>query len=136
MDKCLYCYRPLEKGETDFHAKCAKKFFGTEKVPVLDYTCEELEKLAIQVIKDRTSLTGVQPKLSLHLNEHEGSQRLTIVGLWGNFICKPQTVRLEQMPETEDSTLAFTSAIVSRDLVNAACMRRRIFTANSTISGT
>ena len=105
MDKCLYCYRPLEKGETDFHAKCAKKFFGTEKVPVLDYTCEELEKLAIQVIKDRTSLTGVQPKLSLHLNEHEGSQRLTIVGLWGNFICKPQTVRLEQMPETEDLTM-------------------------------
>lgn len=40
------------------------------------------------------------------------------------------------MPETEDSTLAFTSAMVSRDLVKAACMRRRIFTANSTISGT
>ena len=55
MCRCLYCYRPLEKGE---------------------------------IIKDQTSLTGVQPKLSLHLNEHEGSQRLTIVGLWGNFICK------------------------------------------------
>ena len=105
MDKCLYCYRPLEKGETDFHHKCAKKFFGTEKVPVLDYTCEDLEKLAIQVIKDQTSLTGVQPKLSLHLNKHEGSQRLTIVGLWGSFICKPQTVQFKQMPETEDLTM-------------------------------
>ncbi len=105
MDKCLYCYRPLEKGETDFHHKCAKKFFGTEEVPVLDYTCEDLEKLAIQVIKDQTSLTGVQPKLSLHLNKHEGSQRLTIVGLWGSFICKPQTVQFKQMPETEDLTM-------------------------------
>ena len=105
MCKCLYCYRPLETGEKDFHAKCARKFFGTEKVPVLDYTCEDLEKLAIQVIKDQTSLTGVQPKLSLHLNEHEGSQRLTIVGLWGGFICKPQTIQFAQMPEAEDLTM-------------------------------
>ena len=105
MCKCLYCYRPLETGEKDFHAKCARKFFGTEKVPVLDYTCEDLEKLAIQVIKDQTSLTGVQPKLSLHLNEHEGNQRLTIVGLWGSFICKPQTIQFAQMPEAEDLTM-------------------------------
>lgn len=105
MCKCLYCYRPLETGEKDFHAKCARKFFGTEKVPVLDYTCEDLEKLAIQVIKDQTSLTGVHPKLSLHLNEHEGSQRLTIVGLWGGFICKPQTIQFAQMPEAEDLTM-------------------------------
>ena len=105
MCKCLYCYRPLETGEKDFHAKCARKFFGTEKVPVLDYTCEDLEKLAIQVIKDQTSLTGVQPKLSLHLNEHEGGQRLTIVGLWGGFICKPQTIQFAQMPEAEDLTM-------------------------------
>ena len=64
-----------------------------------------MEKLAIQVIKDQTSLTGVQPKLSLHLNEHEGSQRLTIVGLWGGFICKPQTIQFAQMPEAEDLTM-------------------------------
>lgn len=105
MGKCLYCYRQLDNGEKDFHAKCAKKFFGTEKVPVLDYTCEDLERLAIQAIKVQTSLTGVQPKLSLHLNEHDGSQRLTIVGLWGGFICKPQTLQFELMPETEDLTM-------------------------------
>lgn len=105
MGKCLYCYRQLDNGEKDFHAKCAKKFFGTEKVPVLDYTCEDLERLAIQTIKVQTSLTGVQPKLSLHLNEHDGSQRLTIVGLWGGFICKPQTLQFELMPETEDLTM-------------------------------
>lgn len=105
MCKCLYCYRSLEKGEKDFHANCTKKFFGTKEVPILNYTCEDLEKLAIQVIKDQTSLTGVQPKLSLHLNKHEGSQRLTIVGLWGGFICKPQTIQFAQMPETEDLTM-------------------------------
>ena len=122
MDKCLYCYRPLEKGEKDFHAKCAKKFFGTEKVPTLNYSCEELEELAVQVIKDQTSLTGVQPKLSLHLNEHEGSQRLTIVGLWGGFICKPQTIQFDQMPETEDLTMHLAE-LAKIDVVPHTLMR-------------
>ena len=122
MNKCLYCYRPLEKGEADFHTKCAKKFFGTEKVPVLEYTCKDLEKLAMQVIKNQTSLTGVQPKLSLHLNEQEGRQRLTIVGLWGKFICKPQTVQFEQMPETEDLTMHLAE-LAKIDVVPHTLMR-------------
>lgn len=122
MCKCLYCYRPLEKGEKDFHARCARKFFGTENVPVLDYTCGDLEKLAMQVIKDQTSLTGVQPKLSLHLNEHEGRQRLTIVGLWGGFICKPQTVQFAQMPETEDLTMHLAE-LAKIDVVPHTLMR-------------
>ena len=46
MCRCLYCYRPLEKGEKDFHPGCARKFFGMEKVPVLDYICKDLEQLA------------------------------------------------------------------------------------------
>lgn len=87
------------------HAACARKFFGTTVVPLLDYSIEQLEELAKEVIQDQTSLTGVQPKLSLHLNEHEGLKRLTIVGLWGGYICKPQTAIFEQMPEVEDLTM-------------------------------
>ena len=122
MCRCLYCYRPLEKGDRDFHPGCARKFFGTEKVPVLDYTCKDLEQLALQIIKDRSSLTGVQPKLSLHLNEHEGSQRLTIVGLWGNFVCKPQTVQFGSMPETEDLTMHLAE-LAKIDVVPHTLMR-------------
>ena len=105
MCNCLYCYRPLLKGEKDMHTACIKKFFGTTTLPVLDYTTEQLDQLALQIIQDQTSLTGVQPKLSLHLNEHEGSKRLTIVGLWGGYICKPQTSQYEMMPEVEDLTM-------------------------------
>lgn len=122
MCRCLYCYRPLEKGDIDFHPGCARKFFGTEKVPVLDYTCKDLEQLALQIIKDQTSLTGVQPKLSLHLNEHEGSQRLTIVGLWGSFICKPQTMQFKSMPETEDLTMHLAE-VAKIDVVPHTLMR-------------
>lgn len=122
MCRCLYCYRPLEKGDRDFHPGCARKFFGTEKVPVLDYTCKDLEQLALQIIKDQTSLTGVQPKLSLHLNEQEGSQRLTIVGLWGSFICKPQTMQFKSMPETEDLTMHLAE-VAKIDVVPHTLMR-------------
>lgn len=105
MCNCLYCYRPLLNGEKDMHPACVKKFFGTTTLPVLNYTTEQLDQLALQIIQDQTSLTGVQPKLSLHLNEHEGSKRLTIVGLWGDYICKPQTSQYEMMPEVEDLTM-------------------------------
>lgn len=87
------------------HKACIKKFFGVTTLPVLDYTTEQLDRLALKIIQDQTSLTGVQPKLSLHLNKHEGSRRLTIVGLWGAYICKPQTVEYEMMPEVEDLTM-------------------------------
>ena len=104
-NNCLYCYRPLLKGEKDMHMACIKKFFGTTTLPILNYTTEQLDQLALQIIQDQTSLTGVQPKLSLHLNDHEGSKRLTIVGLWGGYICKPQTSLYELMPEVEDLTM-------------------------------
>ncbi|MGM9710298.1 MAG: HipA domain-containing protein [Prevotella sp.] len=105
MCKCLYCYKELEEGQKDFHPRCVRKFFGTKDVPLLEYKHEELDQLAEQVIRAQTSLTGVQPKLSLNLSKHEGCSRLTIVGLWGDYIFKPQTERYEQLPENEDLTM-------------------------------
>lgn len=122
MCKCLYCYRPLSIGEVDFHPACAKKFFGTKEVPSLDYTLKEIDSLASQVIEEQTSLTGVQPKLSLHLNKHEGSQRLTVVGLWGGFIMKPQTEAYPQLPEVEDLTMHLAE-VAKIDVVPHTLMR-------------
>lgn len=105
MSKCLFCYKELGPGEVDFHKSCCRKFFGTATVPVLDYTREEMDDLAAQVIKSQTTLTGVQPKLSLNLDKHKDSQKLTIVGLWGGYIFKPQTERFAMLPENEDLTM-------------------------------
>ncbi|MCR5334073.1 MAG: HipA domain-containing protein [Bacteroidaceae bacterium] len=105
MYKCLYCYKELEDGQKDFHPNCARKFFGTKDVPLLDYKHEDLDQLAEQVIRAQTSLTGVQPKLSLNLSKHDGCSRLTIVGLWGDYIFKPQTDNYPQLPENEDLTM-------------------------------
>lgn len=91
-------------------------------MPVLDYTAEQLDQLALRIIQDQTSLTGVQPKLSLHLAEHEGRKRLTIVWLWGGYICKPQTSLYEQMPEVEDLTMHLAE-VARIDVVPHTLMR-------------
>jgi serine/threonine-protein kinase HipA len=104
--KCLYCYNPLKNEEVDFHAACIKKFFGTETAPQIDFGLEEIEKLALKVLGRSVSLTGVQPKLSVEITKKEkGKNRITIVGLWGNFILKPPYLRFPEMPEVEDLTM-------------------------------
>lgn len=110
MCKCLYCYKELEEGQKDYHPGCVRKFFGTKDVPLLEYKHEDLDQLAEQVIRAQTSLTGVQPKLSLNLSRHDGCSRLTIVGLWGDYIFKPQTEDYEQLPENEDLTMHLAEA--------------------------
>jgi serine/threonine-protein kinase HipA len=89
----------------DFHKGCCKKFFGIPEAPELPYSLDELDTLAAQVIQSQTTLTGVQAKLSLHLDRHDGSKRLTIVGLWGDYIFKPQTQSYKTLPENEDLTM-------------------------------
>ena len=105
MSKCLYCYKELADGEVDFHKGCCKKFFGIPEAPELPYSLDELDTLAAQVIQSQTTLTGVQAKLSLHLDRHDGSKRLTIVGRWGDYIFKPQTQSYKTLPENEDLTM-------------------------------
>lgn len=124
MSKCLFCYKELDEGQKDFHPGCARRFFGTSEAPLLEYRSEELDSLAAQVIQAQTSLTGVQPKLSLNLHKHEGCNRLTIVGLWGDFILKPQTDAYPELPENEDLTMHMAEAariqVVPHSLIRLA----------------
>ena len=105
MSKCLYCHKELNAHEKDFHAHCSRTFFGDSVPPTLNYSHDEMDSLAAAIIQSQTTLTGVQPKISLHLNQHEGSKRLTVVGLWGGYIFKPQTELYPHLPELEDVTM-------------------------------
>lgn len=124
MCRCLFCYKELPEGQTDFHSSCVKRFFGTRVVPRIDYRHKELDLLAEQVIRAQTSLTGVQPKLSLNLQKHEDTARLTIVGLWGDYIFKPQTEIYPEFPENEDLTMHLAEAaninVVPHSLIRMA----------------
>lgn len=107
MNKCLCCYKPLHVGEVDYHPLCARRFFGCYPAPTLPYTRKDINKLAQVVVQNRTAVTGVQAKLSMDL-EHDAAgnpQRLTIVGVMGRYILKPQTEQFERLPEMEDLTM-------------------------------
>ncbi len=106
-DRCLYCYRALEEGQKDFHPACARKFFGSKSAPLLPYTRDNIDALALEVLRTSASVPGVQAKLSLDLNRGRRNEpdRLTIVGLWGNFILKPQSPVYDSLPELEDVTM-------------------------------
>lgn len=91
---------------SDYHPRCSTKIYGSPIPPVLPYGKKDLIRLAEKVIRSRTTLTGVQPKLSLDIEKAEKSpKRFTIVGLWGRYILKPQSQHYEQLPELEDLTM-------------------------------
>ncbi len=106
MDKCLYCYKPLDETTVDYHSWCIKAFFGTIHAPILPYKLSEMEKLAKEAAELSITVPGVQPKLSLGWykaqlgNGHQS--RLTIMdALEGSYILKPQNPLYPQMPENE-----------------------------------
>jgi Uncharacterized protein related to capsule biosynthesis enzymes len=110
MERCLYCYQSLEQGQVDFHPQCSKKIFGTAVPPVLPYTKADIESLALEVVRSQVTITGVQPKLSVDLEKGKGGEkRFTIVGLWGEYILKPQTEQYPSLPENEDLTMHLAS---------------------------
>ena len=111
-NRCLCCYKPLRKGETDYHASCARKLFESKQAPILPYSRDNIDNLALDVLKSNSSVTGVQAKLSLELNKggRNEADRLTIVGLWGCYILKPQSPKYIAMPELESTTMQMAEA--------------------------
>lgn len=105
---CLYCYQPLSDDQMDFHPNCSKQFFGVETPPILSLSKDELLDLAQKLTALSVTIPGVQPKLSLNLQadpEDPKNSRLTIVGLWGQYILKPQSDQYPALPENEDLTM-------------------------------
>lgn len=106
--KCLYCYKPLTDKEQDFHSACSKKIFGSELAPILPFTEKLMKDLALELVQTRTTIPGVQSKLSLHIQNRQNDNepgRFTIVGLWGGYILKPPTPTYPHLPEVEDVTM-------------------------------
>jgi serine/threonine-protein kinase HipA len=61
MSKCLFCYQTLNEDEIDFHPKCSKKIFGTAVAPLLNYTLDEMETLAKEIIETSISVLVFNP---------------------------------------------------------------------------
>lgn len=108
--KCLLCYKPLEKTETDYHTKCVRKVFGVKELPTIDIDEKKLTTYAKEMVASNNAITGVQPKLSLWLEESKNEIRFTIVDEKSNYIIKPQSDAYEVLPENEDLNMHLASA--------------------------
>ena len=109
----MYCYGTIENGK-DFHEKCSLEFFGTPKPPQIEYSLDQMDELAKNVVERSVAVPGVQPKLSMSLiaeSMNQSNARLTIVGtLGGNYIFKPPSDRFPEMPENEHLTMRIAEA--------------------------
>jgi serine/threonine-protein kinase HipA len=108
-NKCLFCLEALpDAQETAYHPKCCRRFFGDTKPPILPYTLSELHELAKHNVERSIAVTGVQPKLSLAFEKKIKNEvgRLTIVGLWGDYILKPPNNEYPELVENEHLTMS------------------------------
>jgi serine/threonine-protein kinase HipA len=106
MHRCLCCNREISNPteyevNVKWHHRCIKKFFGTDLIPEIDCTEEELEKLANSAVNKGLTVPGVQKKLSLHLDAGDKAGRLTIVDYPTGYILKPQSDDYRALPEAE-----------------------------------
>jgi serine/threonine-protein kinase HipA len=129
MRKCLYCYQELKEQEevSDYHAACAKAFFGTPNAPILPYKLSDMEQLAKEAAELSITVPGVQPKLSLGWLKTELGKghtgRLTIMdAMDGNYILKPQNPLYANMPENEHLSMKL-AALFKIDVVSCSLIR-------------
>ena len=116
-NRCLVCGRATGAAEADYHSDCLKGLFGGTTVPVFAYSTDELNRMAKELVLSRMSVPGVQAKLSVHLERGGGSNRMTLVGLDGNYILKLPTGLYPELPEAEHfaMTLARECGIETAD---------------------
>ncbi len=94
-ERCLACTLELG-GDADMHPACARELFGRASVPQIDLDPDHLYLFG-QVMAGRTTLSGVQSKVSL--GWHQKSLRVRAES--SAFILKPQSSTYPEMPQNE-----------------------------------
>ncbi|MGD1818457.1 MAG: HipA domain-containing protein [Pleomorphochaeta sp.] len=103
MNKCLCCGKPLLNNELDWHKSCIKKFFGTTELPIID--TKQFSNIFSDIKSKESVITGVQKKISLHLDKNKNNPRLTIVNYPSGYILKPNSKDYPDMIENEYLTM-------------------------------
>lgn len=92
----------MPTGETGYHEKCMANVFGLRQMPEFEIDEKKLSDYAKRIVGANRAITGVQPKLSLWLEEKKKNARFTIVDNKSNYIIKPQSETYLSLPENED----------------------------------
>jgi serine/threonine-protein kinase HipA len=97
---CRICLGDVA-GEADYHLRCLRKLFQSSQVPQLDIELSKLHVAAL-AMAGHTSLSGIQKKLSVHLEPRRATLRVAAAG--SRYILKPQTGTYSSVPENEHVT--------------------------------
>ncbi len=124
MYRCLCCNKEISnpneyEKEVRWHSKCIKKFFGTSKIPEIDCSEQELEKLANNTVSKGLTVPGVQKKLSLHLETIDKNSKLTIVDYPTGYILKPKSNDFAFLPEAEFLSMKMAEKASIKTVPNA-----------------
>jgi serine/threonine-protein kinase HipA len=106
MKACRGCLSPL-CGDASWHSSCLRALFGSNvsDVPEIFVEPSELHRLG-QQMAGRTTISGVQKKLSLGWNQRS----LRVVASRSSFILKPQVEAWPRLPENEHLTMCLAKA--------------------------
>ncbi len=118
MTHCPGCFKA---GQTTYCRACRKRLFGGKKVPfVLPFSRPAYNEAKLAVTSDRLSISGIQTKMPLVLNEG----RLEMVNSGGQYILKPipQGVfqRLELVPINEHLTMQIARQVFDIEVAENA----------------
>jgi len=82
----------------NLNEKFLKEMFNSSKMPVIDFGLGDISRKA-QELTGKLSISGVQPKLSVKLDEKQNMLIPAAEG--GEYILKPQTSTFPNIPENE-----------------------------------
>jgi serine/threonine-protein kinase HipA len=97
---CRICLDNTQ-GDEDYHPRCLRTLFGTNKAPTLDIEISKLHTAALAMV-GHTSLSGIQKKISVNLAVDRSTLQVAAEG--GTYILKPQTGTYPALPENEHAT--------------------------------
>ena len=98
---CLVCLNECDS-PNGYHRDCLKTLFGSATVPQIELE-EGLIQTAALAMAGRTSLSGVQKKLSVKLSADFRTLQIAAEG--GSYILKPRTGTFSRLPEIEHTTM-------------------------------
>ncbi len=96
--RCLCCQKPLE-AEGRYHPRCLSRLFGGPRPPGIPFKAADLPAMVAKD-KNRMSISGVQPKVSVRLDK--ASWTLETVATGGTHILKPEPEQFPQLPQNEN----------------------------------
>lgn len=120
--RCLFCGKEIKKDHINsWHKACIKRFFNSDTLPLVNLKTldEEMQKLGEKLIEESKSITGVQRKLSMHLDKEKNGTRLTLIGYPQGYILKPNSEQYPFIAEAEHLIMGLANICLIKTTPNA-----------------